>query len=166
MFPRRAFTLIELLVVISIIALLIAILLPALSSARNAAKGSQCAGNVKSSSQAGFVFSVDNKGLVPRDWQSNWDPFNRARKLFAEVCSGSLGGPDPMRSEAERRRIQALRGSARSQQDQYLAYHFDDMPALHCPDWKGRNEPASWDTNVALDEDGSSKTMSRAHCIT
>jgi prepilin-type N-terminal cleavage/methylation domain-containing protein len=139
---KKAFTLIELLVVISIIALLIAILLPALTAARRGAQGAQCGSNVKTSSQAAFVFSVDNKGLVPRDWQSNWNPYNNARKLFAEVCSGSLGGPDPMRGQAERRRIQNLGNpdnatGPRSEQDQYLAYHLADMEAVHCPDWQG-----------------------------
>lgn len=49
---RRAFTLIELLVVISIIALLIAILLPALSSARTAARNTQCLAGTRSMVQA------------------------------------------------------------------------------------------------------------------
>ena len=47
--PRRqgAFTLIELLVVIAIIAVLIALLLPAVQAAREAARRSQCVGNLK-----------------------------------------------------------------------------------------------------------------------
>ena len=43
----RAFTLIELLVVIAIIAILIALLLPAVQQAREAARRSQCKGNLK-----------------------------------------------------------------------------------------------------------------------
>jgi prepilin-type N-terminal cleavage/methylation domain-containing protein len=62
---RRAFTLIELLVVISIIALLIGILLPVLSSARESARLSQCASNLRQQGVGTIMSANDRKGQLP-----------------------------------------------------------------------------------------------------
>ncbi|MEM6259556.1 MAG: type II secretion system protein [Planctomycetota bacterium] len=64
---RKAFTLIELLVVTSIIALFIAILLPALSSAREAARSTQCLSNVRSWSNLLIAYTVENRDRYPID---------------------------------------------------------------------------------------------------
>src|SRR5438046_1509425 len=61
----HGFTLVELLVVIGIIALLISVLLPALGKAREQANLVACAANMRSVSQAVFLYQAENKGSFP-----------------------------------------------------------------------------------------------------
>ncbi|MBI4024303.1 MAG: prepilin-type N-terminal cleavage/methylation domain-containing protein [Verrucomicrobia bacterium] len=62
---RKAFTLIELLVVIAIIAILAALLLPALGNARESARKSRCAGNLRQIAMATSMYLDDNDGAFP-----------------------------------------------------------------------------------------------------
>lgn len=85
------FTLVELLVVIGITAVLIAILLPALSAARSQAMTVQCGANLRSLGQAMQLYSNENRGYVPRDY----DPGQifLGHVLWAEVLAPHVGTP-------------------------------------------------------------------------
>ena len=62
----NGFTLIELLVVISIIALLVSIIMPALNRARDNAKRTLCANNLKTIGQGLFMYATNNDDRIPQ----------------------------------------------------------------------------------------------------
>jgi prepilin-type N-terminal cleavage/methylation domain-containing protein/prepilin-type processing-associated H-X9-DG protein len=62
---RCAFTLVELLVVVAIMTVLVAILLPALGNARETAKTTACAANLRSIGQGVAFYATDYQGFLP-----------------------------------------------------------------------------------------------------
>ena len=93
---RRAFTLIELLVVISIIAILIATLLPALSGARGSAQTVQCASNEKQIGAALFIYTEENKNLLPpmiilAEGVTNW---GESGPYWQDLLADTLAGEE------------------------------------------------------------------------
>ncbi len=97
---RRAFTLVELLVVIAIIGILVALLLPAIQAAREAARRTQCANNLKQLGIAIHNFHDTYKKFPignPDDdcnnysWSAYILPFMEQSVVYDELKAGGAG---------------------------------------------------------------------------
>ena len=95
---RPAFTLVELLATVAIVGLLIALLLPAVQSAREAARRTQCANNLKQVALAAQAYDASTRQLPPSrmsNCQATWAvfllPFLEQQALFSQwdlsMCS-------------------------------------------------------------------------------
>jgi prepilin-type N-terminal cleavage/methylation domain-containing protein/prepilin-type processing-associated H-X9-DG protein len=80
---RRGFTLIELLVVIAIIAILASILFPVFSRAREKARQTTCASNLKQMGLSFFMYISDYDEMYPMAymWKSRLQPYIRTTEI-------------------------------------------------------------------------------------
>lgn len=88
---RPGFTLVELLTVIVIIAVLVALLLPAVVSAREAARRSSCANNLKQIALAVLNYSTANQDRLPPNWATFLDSRSKPLKCYHNDARSTFG---------------------------------------------------------------------------
>jgi prepilin-type N-terminal cleavage/methylation domain-containing protein/prepilin-type processing-associated H-X9-DG protein len=97
---KRGFTLVELLVVVGIVAVLISLLLPALGRARENARRTACASNLRQLATAFVMYFGDNRQRYPAaGWVTvrpdDWIYWHAERDLRESAIARYLSGPGP-----------------------------------------------------------------------
>jgi prepilin-type N-terminal cleavage/methylation domain-containing protein len=132
---RDGFTLIELLVVIAIIMILVALLLPAVQAAREAARRSSCANNVKQLALAIDLHEKTHKAYPTGGWGANYvgDP---DAGFGANQPGGWIFNILPYIEQESLRRIGSGQAAAtkRAALEELLK---TAIPILHCPTRRG-----------------------------
>lgn len=82
LYSRHGFTLIELLVVIAIISLLVSILLPSLTRAKELARRTACAANLRNIALGSVLYAEDQAGRLPTGRLCWWNTVENIRAFY------------------------------------------------------------------------------------
>jgi prepilin-type N-terminal cleavage/methylation domain-containing protein len=132
MCQRRAFTLVELLVVVAIIGVLVALLLPAVQSARESARKTQCANNLKQLAVASLNHETAHGHYPTGGWGFKW--IGEPDAGYGEDQPGSWAyNILPYIEQSALRKIGAGVMSASARQEQLVKVVSTPLAVFHCP---------------------------------
>jgi len=92
---KKGFTLVELLTIISVTAVLVAMILPSIKSAKETARRTICASNLRQIGTATHSYAAENEGKMPSGWGKNYSISSISNLIQGEVIN-SLGGETTM----------------------------------------------------------------------